>query len=157
MKHRKLDFSAFSMIEPDEDDEEILNKGISSKTVFKTILVVLLVILGAVFIYLGIFPDPMTNFMIGFTLICFGTTIIQLPTQPSEPIRQTLTILTCALCGITKVRHYEQGDFVFKKTEPCNKCNNMMQVKQIYSVKLKKPTISNKKRELFSKDALSKK
>ena len=57
------------MIEPDEDDEEILTKGISSKTVLKTIFVVLLVILGAMFIYIGIFPDTMTNFMIGFTLI----------------------------------------------------------------------------------------
>ena len=135
------------MIEPDEDDEEILNKGISSKTILKTIFVVLLVILGAMFIYIGIFPDTITNFMIGFTLICFGTTIIQLPKQPSEPIRQTLTILTCALCGITKVRNYEQGDFVFKRTEPCSQCSDSMQVKQIYSVKLKKPTESNKKQD----------
>ena len=135
------------MIEPDEDDEEILNKGISSKTVLKTIFVVLLVILGALFIYIGIFPDTMTNFMIGFTLICFGTTIIQLPKQPSEPIRQTLTILTCNLCGITKVRNYEQGDFVFKKTEPCSQCKDSMQVKQIYSVKLKKPTESSKNQD----------
>jgi len=140
------------MIEPDEDDEEILNKGISSKTVLKTLFVVLLVILGALFIYIGIFPDTMTNFIIGFTLICFGTTIIQLPKQPSEPIRQTLTILTCALCGVTKVRNYEQGDFVFKKTEPCTQCNDSMQVKQIYSVKLKKPTESKIKEGGPSKD-----
>ena len=145
------------MIEPDEDDEEILNKGVSSKTVFKTIFVVLMVILGAMFIYIGIFPDQMTNFMIGFVLICFGTTIIQLPSQPSEPIRQTLTILTCALCGITKVRNYEQGDFVFKKTEPCGQCNDSMQVKQIYSVKLKKPTEPNKKEEKTSKGKTDKK
>jgi len=145
------------MIEPEEDDDEILNKGISSKTVLKTIFVVLLVILGAMFIYIGIFPDAMTNFMIGFVLICFGTTIIQLPSQPSEPIRQTLTILTCAICGITKVRNYEQGDFVFKKTEPCNQCHDSMHVKQIYSVKLKKPTESNKKQENPSKELNSKK
>jgi hypothetical protein len=145
------------MIEPDEDDEEILNKGISSKTLLKTIFVVLLVILGALFIYIGIFPDPVTNFMIGFTLICFGTTIIQLPKQPSEPIRQTLTILTCALCGITKVRNYEQGDFVFKKTEPCSQCNDSMQVKQIYSVKLKKPTESSKNQDNSAKISSEKK
>ena len=145
------------MIEPDEDDEEILNKGISSKTVLKTIFVVLLVILGAMFIYIGIFPDTLTNFMIGFTLICFGTTIIQLPKQPSEPIRQTLTILTCTLCGITKVRNYQQGDFVFKKTEPCSQCSDSMQVKQIYSVKLKKPTETTKKQEKPADDSVSKK
>ena len=142
------------MIEPEEEDEEILNKGISSKTVLKTLFVVFLVILGAMFIYIGVFPDQITNFMIGFTLICFGTTIIQLPKQPSEPIRQTLTILKCALCGITKVRNYEQGDFVFKKMEPCSQCNDMMQVKQIYSVKLKKPTESNIKQNIFSKDKI---
>jgi hypothetical protein len=145
------------MIEPDEDDEEILNKGVSSKTVFKTIFIVLMIILGAMFIYIGIFPEPMINFMIGFTLICFGTTIIQLPSQPSEPIRQTLTILTCALCGITKVRNYEQGDFVFKTTEPCSQCKDSMLVKQIYSVKLKKPTEPNKKEDKPSKDLNNKK
>jgi hypothetical protein len=76
-------------------------------------------------------------------LICFGATLIQMQKKPTEPIRQTLTILICKLCGLTKVRNYEKGDFVFMKIDKCDKCDDMMEVKQIYSVRLKKPTESN--------------
>ena len=134
------------MIE-DEDDEDVLKKGITLKSALKNLFVIFLIILGAIFIYFGIFPDQMTNFMIGFMLICFGSTIIQIPKQESEPIRQTLTILACNLCSITKVRNFETGDFVFKVKDQCNKCNGSMEIKQIYNVRLKKPTEPNKKQE----------
>jgi len=122
----------------EEDDEEILEKGISLKNVLKNLLLIGLIIIGAFLIYVGGQQDP-TFFFIGFSLICLGSTIIQFQKQDTDPIRQTLTILKCSLCNITSVRHYKQGDFVFKTTEPCQKCNAPMKVDQIYSVKLKKP------------------
>ena len=129
----------------EEDDDAILEKGISYKTVLKSLFVILLVFLGALIIYIGIFPgDQILNFFIGFTLICVGTSIIQFPSEPSEPIKQTLTILTCSICGITKVRNYMQGDFVYKRIENCNQCNDLMQINQIYSVKLKSKKESKK-------------
>ena len=132
----------------EENEEEILNKGISLKTIVKNILVIGLIVLGALFVYLGIFPDQTTNFMVGFTFICIGTTILQVPKRVQEPLRQTLTILTCNICGITKVRNFQIGDFVFKKTEDqCSKCNENMQIKQIYSVKLKKNVKIEEKKE----------
>jgi len=131
------------MIE-EEDDEEILKKGITFKSVLKNILFIFLIILGALFIYLNIGPDQISSWSIGFILICFGATLIQVQKSPPEPIRQTLTILICNLCSITKVRNYEKGDFVFKKRDKCNKCDDLMEVKQIYSVRLKRPTESNK-------------
>ena len=139
------------MIE-EEDDEEVLKKGISFKSVLKNLLVIFLILLGALFIYFGIFPDQTTNFMIGFMLICFGSTIIQIPKQEVEPIRQTLSILTCNLCGLMKVRNFEVGDFVFKETENCSKCNKAMVIKQIYSVRLKKPTEQKVKQEKGPKE-----
>ncbi len=132
----------------EEDEEEILKKGVSLKSVIKNILIVALIVLGALFVYFGLFPDQTTNFMIGFTLICVGTTILQIPHRAQEPLRQTLTILFCNICGITKVRNYQVGDFVFKKTQDqCEKCNEPMQIKQIYSVKLKKNVKIEEKKE----------
>ncbi|MFX1279821.1 MAG: hypothetical protein ACFFA3_10425 [Promethearchaeota archaeon] len=130
------------MIE-EEDDEEILKKKVTLKSVIKNLVSILLIVLGAVFIYTGILPDAVSGWSMGFMLICFGATLIQMQKNPTEPIRQTLTILVCNLCGLTKVRNYEKGDFVFKRTGNCDKCNDMMEVKHIYSVRLKKPTESN--------------
>ena len=71
---------------------------------------------------------------------------MQMQKHPQEPLRQTLSILVCAICGLTKVRNYVKGDYVFNKTtDTCNKCNDTMEIKQIYSVKLKKPIPESKK------------
>lgn len=127
------------MIDDEDEEEEVLKKKISLKSVLKNILMIVLIVVGAVFIYLGSGEYQITNFFIGFTLICLGSTLLQVQRRPSEPIRQTLSILKCNLCGITKVRNYQYGDFVFKKVDTCNECNEAMEVNQIYSVKLKKP------------------
>jgi len=131
------------MIE-EEDDEEILKKGTTLKSVLKNLLFILMIVLGAIFIYLNIGLDQLTSWSIGFMLICFGATLIQFQKSPAEPIRQTLTILICKLCGLTKVRNYEKGDFVFKTKDKCEKCQDSMEIKQIYSVRLKGPTEKGK-------------
>ena len=128
------------MIDEENDDEEILKKGITLKSALKNLLVIFFILAGALFIYFGFGPDQWANLFIGFVLMCIGTTIMQIQKSPPEPIKQTLTILACGLCGLTKVRNYEQGDFVFQKKENCEKCSVAMQIKQIYSIKLKKPT-----------------
>ena len=135
------------MIE-EEDDEEILKKGITLKSVLKNVLLILLIVVGALFIYIDIFPSQTYSWMIGFTLICMGATLIQFQKSPPEPIRQTLSILICKLCGLTKVRNYEKGDFVFKRLDKCDKCEDLMEIKDIYSVRLKSPTEKNKQQEI---------
>jgi hypothetical protein len=131
------------MIE-EEDDEEILKKGVSLKSILKNLLLILLIIAGALFIYLDLGLDQFSQWSIGFMLICLGSTLIQMQKNPAEPLRQTLTILTCNLCGLTKVRNYIKGDFVFRKKDKCDKCDNLMEIKQIYSVRLKKSTEPSK-------------
>ncbi len=134
------------MIE-EEDDEDILKKGITLKSALKNILLILLIVVGAMFIYLDFGPDSISSWTIGFMLICFGATLIQYHKSPPEPIRQTLTILICKLCGFTKVRNYEKGDFVFQRLEKCDKCEDLLEIKDIYSVRLKSPTEKNKDQE----------
>ncbi|MGB5911147.1 MAG: hypothetical protein WBH31_08145 [Promethearchaeia archaeon] len=135
----------------DEDEDEILKKGVSLKSVLKNLLLVLLIIIGALFIYLASGTNQMTNWFIGFTLICLGSTLIQIQKRQSEPIMQTLSILKCNVCGITKVRNYQHGDYVFREIETCNDCDESMLIEQIYSVKLKKPTVAKKEEKLKSK------
>ena len=134
------------MIE-EEDDEDVLKKGITFKSVLKNITLILLIVVGVLFIYMDFGFDPLISWSVGFMLICFGATLIQFQKSPAEPVRQTLTILICNLCGLTKVRNYKKGDFVFKKLDRCDKCEDSMEIKQIYSVKLKSPTEKSKEPE----------
>ena len=135
----------------DEEEDEILKKGISLKSVLKNLLLILLIIIGALFIYLASGTDQITNWFIGFSFICLGSTLIQIQKRQPEPIKQTLSILKCNECGITKVRNYQHGDYVFREVDTCNECNELMLIDQIYSVKLKKPTIPKKEEEQRSK------
>ncbi len=131
------------MIE-EEDDEEVLKKKISFKSILKNLLFILIFILGWLFISFNFGDNQISSWSIGFILMCLGLTFIQLQKTPPEPIRQTLTILICKLCGLTKVRNYEKGDFVFKRLGKCDKCEELMEIKDIYSIRLKSPTEKNK-------------
>ncbi len=130
----------------EEDDEDILKKKRSLKKILKNLVFLVFIAIGVLFMYIG-GPDPTTNLIIGFTFICLGTTIIQMKKGPSDPVRQTLTILKCKSCGTIKVRNYESGDFIFKSAGICDKCNESMDITQIYSVKLKKSKIKDSKLE----------
>ena len=135
----------------EEDDDEILTKGVSLKKVLKNVVLIGLIIVGALFIYMG-GTDQMTNFFIGFSLICIGSTLIQIQKKEEEPTRQTLSILKCEKCEVTKVRNYETGDFVFKSVDSCENCDDTMKINQIYSVKLKKSTAKKQTKETKLKD-----
>ncbi len=134
----------------EEDDEEILNKKRSLKSILKNLLLIGLIAIGVLFMYIG-GTDQVTNMIIGFTFICLGTTLFQMRKNPSDPIRQTLTILKCKACGAIKVRNYEDGDFIFKSMGSCDKCNNSIEIHQIYSVKLKKSRKKDDKLEKSKK------
>ena len=121
----------------EEDDEDILKKKRSLKKILKNLVLMGLIGIGVLIMNIG-GPDPTLNIVIGFTFICLGTTIIQMKKGLVEPVRQTLTILKCKSCGAIKVRNYESGDFIFKSAGICEKCNESMEINQIYSVKLKK-------------------
>jgi hypothetical protein len=139
------------MIE-EEDDEEVLKKGVTLKSILKNLLSVLLLVLGLLIIYFGFGPDQIASWTIGFTLICLGSTLLQIQKKPQEPIRQTLTILKCNSCGLTKVRNFIKGDYVFYKKEKCENCGDLMEIIQIYNVRLKKPTITTEKKESKEKE-----
>ncbi len=140
------------MIE-EENEDDILNNKISWKKVLKHVVIIIFIILGGVFIISPIIENDAYKYIIGFTFICFGSSLLQIQSEPSEPKRQTLTITKCKKCNITKVRHYEEGDYVYKKIENCDKCYNSMEITQIYCIKLKGSTISNEKENISIKNS----
>jgi Na+/melibiose symporter-like transporter len=42
------------------------------------------------------------------------------------------TTIECKKCGFKSTRDFQRGDYVFKKVEPCQKCNDMMTITAIY-------------------------
>jgi hypothetical protein len=42
------------------------------------------------------------------------------------------TTIECRKCGLKNVREFQRGDYVFKETEPCQKCNDKMLITAIY-------------------------
>jgi hypothetical protein len=42
------------------------------------------------------------------------------------------TTIECRKCGFKSVREFQRGDYVFKETEPCQKCNEKMLITAIY-------------------------
>lgn len=42
------------------------------------------------------------------------------------------TTIECKKCGAKNVREFQRGDYVFKETEPCQKCNEKMLITAIY-------------------------
>jgi hypothetical protein len=52
--------------------------------------------------------------------------------RPSIEVPPMMTTIECKKCGYKNVREFKRGDFMFKETEPCPKCNEKMMVTAIY-------------------------
>jgi ribosomal protein L40E len=47
-------------------------------------------------------------------------------------IPPVMTTVECRKCGIKNVREFQRGDYIFKETDPCQKCNDKMLITAIY-------------------------
>jgi hypothetical protein len=43
-----------------------------------------------------------------------------------------MTTIECRKCGVKNVRDFQRGDYIFKETDPCQKCNDKMLITAIY-------------------------
>jgi len=123
----------------DEDlDEDILNKKKSLKQILKTIFTISLIIIGVIILSIGNYFGITALFWGGLFIMCMASCLINIRTSPKEPLTQTLSVVRCEKCNYTKVQDFRQGDFVFKITGDCNKCDGALKIQEIYTVKLKK-------------------
>lgn len=47
-------------------------------------------------------------------------------------IPPVMTTVECRKCGVKNVREFQRGDYIFKETDPCQKCNDKMLITAIY-------------------------
>ena len=137
------------MIEEEDDPLEKEKKEVVKK-VLKNLGGIGSIILSVMFFYGILDIDATINLWLATFLCCIGSFLVQDIEKSSEPFRQTLTILRCNRCDITLVRHYKEGDYVYKERESdlCKECNEKMKIEKIYSVKLKKDTVPSEESSL---------
>jgi uncharacterized membrane protein YuzA (DUF378 family) len=52
-------------------------------------------------------------------------------TQDGPKEVEVVTTLECPQCNLKRVRAFQPGDYIFKKDEPCTRCEGMMTVTRI--------------------------
>lgn len=80
--------------------------------------------LGSWFMFLGFIGLALSTYMTFQT----RRKRVRLPFEPPK----VLTTILCQKCGMKNIRDFERGDFVFKETEQCPKCNETMMISSIY-------------------------
>jgi hypothetical protein len=54
------------------------------------------------------------------------------PLRAAFEMPRVITTILCQKCGFKNVRDFQKGDYVFKETESCPKCNEKMMIASIY-------------------------
>ena len=52
-------------------------------------------------------------------------------TKDGSKEAEVVTTLECLQCNLKRVRAFQPGDYIFKKDEPCTRCEGMMTVTRI--------------------------
>ena len=74
--------------------------------------------------------------LIGFVGVALSTYVLlqvrKRVTRVSVEAPQINTTVECRKCGFKNVREFQRGDYIFKETDPCQKCNEKMMITAIY-------------------------
>jgi hypothetical protein len=79
---------------------------------------------GAYFALIGLMGAALLTYM----LLQTRKRTFRLPIQA----QRVATTILCQKCGFKNIRDFERGDYVFKETEECPKCNEKMMIASIY-------------------------
>jgi uncharacterized membrane protein YuzA (DUF378 family) len=106
----------------------------------------LMVVVGAIALaslYMGFTEYGDGNLETAFMYILIGVSgfvAIGFTFFKSKPVTKTkdgqkevevVTTLECPQCNLKRVRAFQPGDYVFKKDEPCTRCEGMMTITRI--------------------------
>jgi Zn-dependent protease with chaperone function len=120
--------------------------GISS---FSLAMIFITVILSAVALFLGLSTyesqdlSAVPYMLIGFIGLAISAYMLlqfrRKPLRAAFDMPKVITTILCQKCGFKNIRDFESGDYIFKETESCPKCNEKMMIAAIYrEVKEKK-------------------
>jgi hypothetical protein len=54
------------------------------------------------------------------------------PMHVTLELPKVITTLECPKCDFKSIRDFQKEDYIFKETEPCQKCNETMKITAIY-------------------------
>lgn len=80
--------------------------------------------MGSWFMFLGFIGLALSTYMVLQT----RRRTVRLPFEAPKVI----TTIVCEKCGLKNIRDFQRGDYIFKDTEPCPKCNEKMMIHSIY-------------------------
>ena len=76
-----------------------------------------------------------------FGLALLGYMLLQTRSKPKRAILEmprVITTLECPKCDFKNIRDFQRGDYIFKETGPCQKCDEKMKITAIYREAKKK-------------------
>jgi hypothetical protein len=118
-----------------------------SSFVFAIILITLVLSLAALYFALVAYNEasPSAGILLVVGFIGLGlSTYMLLQTRRrvmrmALKIQPVMTTVSCQKCDFKSVREFERGDFIFKETGPCPKCNDKLMISAIYREIKEKP------------------
>jgi len=111
---------------------------------FLLVMILTILVLAVAALYIGVQTygnNPKDSAAISLMLIGFiglALTAYMLLQAKRKPLRvafeipQVITTILCQKCGFKNIRDFQRGDYIFKETEPCPKCNEKMMIASIY-------------------------
>jgi len=109
---------------------------------FSLAMILVTVVLSVIALFLGFTyesQDPtsaLPYMLIGFIGLAISAyMLLQAQRKPSRAafeMPQVITTILCQKCGFKNIRDFERGDYIFKETEPCPKCNEKTMIASIY-------------------------
>ena len=82
------------------------------------------------FLAIGFFGLALSVYMLMQTSATSMTATTKMP--------RVITTLECPKCDFKNIRDFQRGDYIFKETEPCQKCEEKMKITAIYREAKKK-------------------
>jgi len=81
-------------------------------------------------------PSSYSFLAVGFFgLALSGYMLLQTRARPMRAILEmprVITTLECPKCDFKNIRDFQRGDYIFKETGPCQKCDEKMKITAIY-------------------------
>jgi hypothetical protein len=111
-------------------------------SIFSLAMIFVIVVLSVIALFLGLAtydpqdPSALSYMLIGFIGLAISAyMLLQAQKKPSRSafeMPRVITTIMCQKCEFKNIRDFQRGDYIFKETEPCPKCNEKMMITSIY-------------------------
>lgn len=127
------------------------NNNVTKMSPFLFILLVVVLIVSLGFLYFAVdsIVGQQSENLNSYSLLAIGffglalAVYVLLQTRGAHTsvtleLPRVITTVECPKCDFKNIRDFERGDYIFKETEPCQKCEEKMRITAIYREAKKK-------------------